>query len=109
MTDTELIIREIDQLRRDMRDGFDSLKRDHDELESEVSELKLQAARAGGPSIKRDTALAGGSATVTAALLALVQWLTSTPPPRAERFDRGRDRGALQAPAPAPVPVGVPQ
>jgi hypothetical protein len=59
------------------------LKRDQDAVEEEVSELKLAAARGGAPSMKRDGALVGGTGALTAALLALAQWLTVAPPPPA--------------------------
>lgn len=95
----DAILREIDHLRGDVRDAIEEMRTQREAQDSEISELKLQVARMGsGISIKRDSALAGGSATVTAALLALIQWLTSAPPPRAERPHR--ERPAIAVPAP---------
>lgn len=132
--DTALILRAIDSVRaevtaaegrvcdevcaveRRLNDKIDELKRAHGDLDSEASELKLKVAaieaRGGGSSLKRDSAMVGGSGALMAAVIALIQWLTSTPPPRAERSrERDRDRPVLAAPAPAAgvAPVQVPQ
>lgn len=77
MTDTELILREIDNLRQDVRE----YRRTADErvatLEDEVSELRLQFARtpAHPSTLKRDGGLTIGAGAVGAILAAVTSWL----------------------------------
>lgn len=122
--DTTLILRAIDSVRTEVTaaehrvrdevaavearlfEQLDELKRDRDAIESEVSDLRLkvatQAAAPAASSLKRDSAMVGGSSALMAALIALINWLTSAPPPRLERVrDRDRDRPVLATPAPA--------
>lgn len=131
--DTTLILRAIDSVRaevtaaegrvcdevsaveRRLNDKIDELKRAHGDLDSEASELKLKIAAIearGGSSLKRDGVMVGGSGALMAAVIALINWLTSAPPPRAERVrDRDRDRPVVAAPAPAAgvAPVEAPR
>lgn len=73
MTDTELILREIDNLREDFREWRRAAEERTAKLEDEVSELRRMPLAPS--SLKRDGGLTIGAGTVGAILAALTTWL----------------------------------
>jgi hypothetical protein len=86
VTDTELILRSIDDVKAEVRavegrlnDKIEDLKQDVDARDSEVSDLKLQLARVpvASSSLKRDGSIAAGGGALVGAIVSLVNWLVS--------------------------------